>query len=273
VRRFGLKLAAANVEFPRAFEDREMIVPRRNKPFRIAVRSGAARSNVWRISTRKSEVYLTVGETKAEKFSFHSSGICRHAFTAEFGAPAGMNDRVMTRWRRAPIPPPNVEKAATVLEVAFPTDFLSTAFPEVHQEVHWLPAAPEGCSTHLAFVFSADPAQTVQPLVARGQGELLAAFELENHNWFYVVCFQSAFKGQEIRLPSAGTRRFDLVIARRDAANTGRPVRVLVMSTPTDGDKMVAWEYGAIRADPDADIAVDGTISADKIYHATWKNS
>jgi hypothetical protein len=249
-----------------------MIIPKRNTPFRIAVRSGAARSNVWRVSARKSEVYLTVGETKAEKFSFHSSGICRHAFTAEFGTPSGMNDRVMTRWKRAPIPPPNVEKAASVLEVAFPTDFLSTAFPDVNQEVHWLPAAPEGNSAHLDFLFSADPPQTVQPLVARGKGRLIAVFSLENRNWFYVVGFESSFRGQEMRLPSAGKRGFDLVTARRDATNSGRPVRVLVMSNPADGDKMVAWEYGAIRADPDAAFDVDGTLSADRIFHATWRN-
>jgi hypothetical protein len=125
----------------------------------------------------------------------------------------------------------------------------------------------------LDFVFSADQPKTVQPLVARGQGELIAAFELANCSWFYVVCFQSAFRGQELRLPSAGKRGFDLVITRHDTTNTGRPVRVLVMSNPTDGDKMVAWEYGAIRADPGDAIAVDGTLSADKIFHATWKNS
>jgi hypothetical protein len=249
-----------------------MIIPKRNKPFRIAVRSGTARSNVWRISTRKNEVYLTAGEAKAEKFSFHSSGVCRHAFTSEFGAPSGMNDRVMTRWQRAPIPPPNTEKGASVLEVAFPTDFLSTAFPEVHQEVHWLPAAPEGHSTNLAFVFSADQPPTVQQLVARGQGELLTAFELENRSWFYVVCFQSDFRGQEMRLPGAGKRAFDLVITRRDTTNSGRPVRLLIMSTPSDGDKMMAWEYGAVGADPDAAFEVDGTLTTQRIFHATWRS-
>jgi hypothetical protein len=249
-----------------------MIVAKRNKTFRIAVRSGTARSNVWRISTRKSEVYLTFGETKAEKFSFHSSGICRHAFTAEFGAPSGMNDRVMTRWKRAPIPPPNIQKAASVLEVAFPSDFLSTAFPEVHEEVHWLPAAPEGHSTHMEFLFSSDPPQTVQPLVERGQRDLVVAFILENGTWFYILNFLSPFKGQEIRLPSAGKRSFDLVIARRDSMNSGRPVRVLLMNNPADGDKMVVWEYGAVRADPDAVFEVDGSISAERIFHATWRS-
>jgi hypothetical protein len=249
-----------------------MIIPKRNTPFRIAIRSGAACSNVWRLSTRKSEAYLAVGEAKVDKFSFHSSGICRHAFTSEFGTPSGMHDRVMTRWKRAPIPPPNTEKGASVLEVAFPTDFLSTAFPEVPREVHWLPAAPEGHSTHLAFIFSADPPQTVQPLVARGEGELCAAFELENYNWFYIVRFQSAFRGQEIRLPNAGKRRFDFVIARHDTTNSGRPFRLLLMSNPSDGEKMQAWEYGAVRADPEAAFEVEGTLSADKIFHATWQN-
>lgn len=250
-----------------------MIFPKRNKTFRIGVKSGQARSNVWRVSTRKSEVYLTLGETKAEKFSFHSSGICRHAFTAEFGSPPGMDDRVMTRWRRAPIPPSNVGKKTSVLEVAFPTDFLSTAFPEVQEQVHWLPAAPEGQSTHIDFSISADGPQTVQPLVEQGHGVPIAAFALEDNSWFYVVSFQSAFKGQEIRIPRTGKRNFDFVIARHDEMKTGRPIRLLVMSNPSDGDKMIAWEYGAFRADPDAVFEVEGTISPDKVFHSTWQTS
>jgi hypothetical protein len=86
------------------------------------------------------------------------------------------------------------------------------------------------------------------------------------------VHFQSAFKGQEIRLPSAGKRSFDFLIARRDPTNSGRPVRILVMSTPVDGDKMAAWEYGAVKVDPDAVFDVDGSLSTDRIFHSTWRN-
>src|SRR5580692_4015376 len=42
----------------------------------------------------------------------------------EFGVPPGMQDRVVTLWKRADIPPPNTRKACSVLEVTLPTDFL-----------------------------------------------------------------------------------------------------------------------------------------------------
>ena len=40
-----------------------------------------------------------------EKFSFHASGICRHAFTEEEGPGDGEMDRVLQRWQReVPVP-------------------------------------------------------------------------------------------------------------------------------------------------------------------------
>ena len=57
-------------------------------------RPGGARSNLWRVFSRKSDVYLITsgpGE-KIEKLSFHEFGICRKAFTREYGTPPGLAD-------------------------------------------------------------------------------------------------------------------------------------------------------------------------------------
>ena len=112
------------------------IIGKTNPQLRVAIGNASNRqSNIWRIAIRKSDVYVNTS-LKNSKFSFHESGICRHAFTAEYGAPPGMNDRVMERWRRAEIPPPNSGRACSVLELAFPTDFLSAGLEVSPKEMH-----------------------------------------------------------------------------------------------------------------------------------------
>jgi hypothetical protein len=72
---------------------------------RVAVgNSTGPRSSVWRIWTNKNEVYAA-HRTLAhiEKLSFHSSGICRRAFTNEQGTTTTMTDRVIDKWRRAEV--------------------------------------------------------------------------------------------------------------------------------------------------------------------------
>src|SRR5262245_5705143 len=98
----------------------------KNKRLRVAIGEPSnRRSHLWRIWVRKSDAYVTTGGPSPTKFSFHESGICRDAFTAEFGAPPGMDDRAMKKWKRGPIPPPNTEQGCSVLEITIPTDFLS----------------------------------------------------------------------------------------------------------------------------------------------------
>jgi hypothetical protein len=79
------------------------------------------------------------------KLSFHKSGICRSAFTSVHGAPYGMSDRVMQKWRRAPTPPAGTGGASCVFRLHFPTDYLSTALEKPRKSVTWLPA-PQGAT-------------------------------------------------------------------------------------------------------------------------------
>ncbi len=74
-----------------------------------------------------------------------------------------------------------------------------------------------------------------------------------------------------MRMPAAGNRKFDFLIALEDASRSGRSIRILVMSSPRDGDKMIAWEYGASKCEPGAVHAVDGTLTSQKIFHSTWQ--
>jgi hypothetical protein len=248
------------------------IIGKRNQRLRLAIGDPEnRRSNVWRIAAYKSDVYVTCGGAAPAKFSFHKSGICRDAFTGEFGVPPGMHDRVMTRWRRADIPPANTGKACSVLEVALPTDFLSTGLEVPPKPIHWLDAAAPLHSKCIEMFFSADKPDVAEPLIQHGQRAPVAGFPLENGSWFYITSHEIAFSGQEMRIPAAGNRPFDFLITREDVSSSGRSIRILVMSKPSDGDKMVAWEYGAFRCEPGESYAVDGTLTPQQVYHSTWQ--
>lgn len=192
------------------------------------------------IAAYKSDVYVICGGAAPAKFSFHESGICRDAFTKEFGAPPGMQDRVMTRWNRADIPPPNMGRACSVLEVAFPTDFLSTGMEVPPKPTYWLEAAAPGQSKCVELFFSSDGPEVVEALLQPAQRTAIAALPLENRSWFYVTSHTIDFPGQEMRIPAVGNRKCDFLIKRQGVSPSSRSVRILVMNSPGDGDKMVA---------------------------------
>jgi hypothetical protein len=249
------------------------IIGKRNPRLRVAIgEPDNRRSNLWRIAVRKSDVYVSSGGAAPAKFSFHESGICRDAFTGEFGTPPGMQDRVMKRWKRGEIPSPNSGKACSVLELVFPTDFLSTELDVPSKEIFWVDAAGAGGSRCIEMLFSADAPDVTEPLIQQAGRIPIAAVRLENGLWFYMTSHEIAFAGQEMRIPAAGNRKFDFLITRQHSPSTPRSTRILMMNDPGDGDKMVAWEYGAIRSESDADFTVDGTLTPQRIFHSTsWE--
>src|SRR5271170_6283137 len=81
------------------------------------------RSNVWRINSRRNDVYVSTGTIGKEKFSFHASGRCRKAFHE---LPPSLRDRATVKWWRMPTPKPDgTGRASCVLQVGIPTDLLS----------------------------------------------------------------------------------------------------------------------------------------------------
>jgi hypothetical protein len=119
--------------------------------------------------------------------------------------------------------------------------------------------------------FSADGPDVAELLIEQGKRTPLATFPLASGSWFYVTSHEIAFSGQEMCIPAAGNRKFDFVITRKDISSSGRSIRILVMNTPADGDKMVAWEYGAFRGEPGVSNSVDGTLTPRQVYHSTYQ--
>lgn len=247
------------------------IIGKKNPRFRLAIGDPEnLRSNIWRMAAYKDDVYVGTGGAAPVKFSFHKSGICREAYTGEFGIPPGMQDRVMTRWKRGEIPPPNTGKRCSVLDITIPTDFLSTGLTAPAKETHWIDAAPTGRSKCVELFFSADGPDVAEPLIQNGKLTPIAGIRLENGNWFYITTYEATFGGQEMRIPATTHRKFDFLITRDNVPSVERSVRILVMSRPSDGDKMVAWEYGAFKVETSANYRVDGTLTPSRIYHSTF---
>jgi hypothetical protein len=160
------------------------IVGKKNPRLRLAIGDAEnRRSNLWRVAVRKSDVYVSTGGGAPAKFSFHESGICRDAFTGEFGVPPGMQDRVMTRWRHAEIPPRDTGKACSVLEIVIPNDFLSAGLSVPAKEICWIDAAAVGRSKCIELFFSADGPDVAEPLIQQGQRTPIAGIHLENGCW------------------------------------------------------------------------------------------
>jgi hypothetical protein len=122
------------------------------------------------IATARDDVYAfhrTMGGI--EKISFHTSGICRRAFTEQYGAPEGMADRVILRWNRAQIAPAGSNTLTRLLSVSFSTSHLSTAAVPANKPVLWLAAAPPGRSRSLAAAVTQEPAAPLSNGVAPGR--------------------------------------------------------------------------------------------------------
>src|SRR5207249_4507505 len=102
----------------------------------------------------KGDVYLTVKAMGGiHKYSFHTRGICRSAFTQEHGTPSVMPDRAMFKWHRASTPPAGTCQIARVAWIGFATDFLSRPAETYGEDVAWIEAAPTGGATCVALSF------------------------------------------------------------------------------------------------------------------------
>lgn len=130
--------------------------------------NGHAFSNVWRVWSWRDDVYLAYRNiAHVEKISFHASGICRAAFTKEFGATAQLSDRATKKWKRAPTPPPGQGKASLVFLLGVPTDYLSKPLKDVTKPVTWLLPAPPAMATVVELFFTNDARETISEEFAK----------------------------------------------------------------------------------------------------------
>jgi hypothetical protein len=224
---------------------------------RFAVRSHSGQiSSVWRLwATRHGDVYLaTRNMAKIEKFSFHKSGICRSAFTGEHGTPETMTDRAMFKWKRLPTPEAGEGKASRVAWLAFPTDYLSRR-ADHPVEINWIEAAPPGGATYVELAFTSESRDFIEEAFSqRQERRLLLYANLLVGESVYLSYYHSDWENGDLKVPGDG-KVSDLVFSASDPYETGRPIRIRLCTTPSDGDALVMRELGG--------YAVPGTASPD----------
>ena len=208
---------------------------------------GGARSNVWRVIVKKSgDVYVTSARTGGvEKLSFHKSGICRKAFTAEYGAPKGLNDRATVKWRRAITPPAGENQGSFVLDVGIATNMLSLVSTHLTKKVTWIDPAPPGDTTVLSMFYTRDSEAVI--LNGTERGRILSYNPISADEAFVVRSAAFAWSGKDLRVPASHHMNEDYIFSSHDPDRTGRPVRVTIFSNPKDGEKMLAWEHGGYK--------------------------
>lgn len=219
-----------------------------SKPYvdlRLGIRSAQGlESSIWRLIGKKDgDVYFAIrSHAGISKYSFHRSGICRSAFTAEHGIPATLPDRLMFKWKRAPIPPAGKGGGARVLLLAVPTDFLSASAPIV-PGMTWLEAAPAGGATYVSIVFTAEPLAAVERAYRSNAIRNIAYARMVGGINLLVDYYHADWRNKDLHVPGEGKVN-DLVFSASDPADTGRPIRLVFGPSPKDGDALHIQELG-----------------------------
>jgi hypothetical protein len=134
---------------------------------RIGVGNSAGHhSAAWSDFSSRNEVYAahrTMGGL--EKLSFHSSRICRRAFTGRHQLPPSMTDRVIQRWTRAETLPAGKGRGIAILTVILPEAHLSPDISSTTKQAAWLPAPLPGEARFLQALFTQEGEQDVRSLL------------------------------------------------------------------------------------------------------------
>jgi len=216
---------------------------------RLAVGSAIGpKSSVWRLFSRKSDVYVWVGQNRNSKLSFHASGICRNAFTQEYGLPVGMSDRVMHKWRMAQLPPAGSGRATLLLRIWIATDFLALR-PPPQKPVTWIPAAEKGSGRAVELMLS--PETKAEFLNQIGEDRTLIAYAHLPNGAAAVVTTHIAAgpTGEAAAVPASHHESRTLICAPTTPETAERSAFLFMGNDPKDGDCKEIWEMSGYYID------------------------
>lgn len=224
------------------------------------------RSTVWRIFSQGGEVYAAHRSLAGiEKFSFHSSRICRRAFVKERNLPDGKSDRLLERWIRAETPAAGQRRAVAVLSVIFPTAHLSSSGQPPNKSVLWVSPAGSDSSRVVQMIFTRDSESELQNALVEGGAELLAYQALPNGDGFAVTGITAPWEGKTLIVNPAQGGTEDIVLPCYATPSIDRPIRFTLFARP---DEMRCFEYSGFKMPagkaevlfPDADRLMDRQI-------------
>lgn len=214
---------------------------------RIAVGEQGRRSSVWRIwaNPGKYDLYVAVRHlARNVKFSFHESGIWRHAWTDEDVAEkfTGARDRLLDRWER-PGEAANGWTRALTIVVPFGHCVPIPGPDRIGAGVDYIPESVQGRSTFITVVV-ARPGIGVNTQMERTLP--VCGFSLVNGEVVLVLATQRELTEQEIA---------DLETYRRNVAAVATPgllnARAIMLGkSSTTGERFV-WDLAAQAPHPD----------------------
>lgn len=208
----------------------------KNLELRLVIGSdNGPRSATWSIFTSGNEAYAAHRSMLGiEKFSFHSSRICRRAFLENRPLPNGMSDRVLKRWTRAATLPEGNLNAVVVLSIIFPTSHLSgcMAFPK--KTVRWVEPARSDSSKVLQLLFTQEGEATLSQLFAEEENELIAYHQLPNGEAFAVRAGTTDWEGRTLIVPASEGEHEDLVLPHFATPTQDRPINMTLYFQPNE---------------------------------------
>jgi hypothetical protein len=207
-------------------------------------------SNVWRLwSTKHGDVYVTTtSQAGIHKYSFHQSGICRSAFTAEHGTPKNMTDRLIHKWVRTPTPLKESNKYSRLAWIAIPTNFLSQRIDNTRKKISWVDAAPINNAVYIELVITSDSEENIKNKMHENNKILLFS-PLVNGDSLLVFYYYGEWDNKELNSPPAKDSIFpELLFSENDPNNTGRPIRILMATQPCDNEAICIQELGGYKA-------------------------
>lgn len=206
-------------------------------------------SVVWRVwVTKKGDIYFGSADLAGvTKVSFHSSGICRNAFTEQHGRPVTMSDRVMERWKRPQVPLSGSEHFARLLWLAVPTDYLSQRAKLDLGKTVPIPAAAAGAATFIELGLGRGAQRELEAGMARSEvvnGVLAFAPTLDKLSVF-VRWYHGQWENRDMNLPAAPKFGADASL-RFWASDAGveRPIRLNFHLPTKDYETLMITELG-----------------------------
>lgn len=133
-----------------------------NKKIRFAIGREKALSEIWTLSSRKNDIYLSCESTRGRiKLSVHGSGVCQLAFDSLYVEEAlktprfPLKDRTIRRWTRLPTPDAGPVHVTTIYFSAFETWGNSQEL-ECTKPTELIPPPPSGFALSVPIFLSKD---------------------------------------------------------------------------------------------------------------------
>ena len=214
---------------------------------RFAVGDPAGRhSTTWNVWAHGNEVYAsssTMGGV--EKYSFHSSTICRRAFTEEHKLPASMEDRLLQRWNRAATVPAGRSEAVALLSLVIPEACLSPHLTKSRKKPKWIAAPEAGNAITIQLLLTREAVGDLEAMLPANHSLIWTA-ALPNGETLAIRTFQHPWDGNDVVLPANMAAERDLVLPRIFADEPPRSVAFLLFLQP---EEAVVFQLSGFWAD------------------------